>query len=161
MYIDFFIIYFLLYCLIYLQRVHMVSLEKTVPGNVIQDVKTVIFLMVCVILDVIRAGRETFVTKVIIMFKYTFYFFFWIYMKNEFKKHRPLYYRTFSKLSTWLFWGRKPIQNWWGPLAYTLLVFLSCRHINTFKCFQVSNCKDSRCETCAYIHSERTITFIN
>lgn len=111
MYIDFLIIYFLLYCLIYLQRVHMVSLEKTVLRNVIQYVKTVTFLMVCVILDAIRAGRETFVTKVIIMFKYTFYFFFWIYMKNEFKKHRPLYYRTFSKLSTWLFWGRKPIQK--------------------------------------------------
>lgn len=124
MYIDFFIIYFLLYCLIYLQRVHMVSLEKTVLRNVIQYVKTVIFLMVCVILDAIRAGRETFVTKVIIMFK-----FFWIYMKNKFKKHRPLYYRTFNKLSTWLFWGRKPMHNWWGPLAYTLLVFLSCRHI--------------------------------
>lgn len=41
-------------------------LDKTVLRNVIQVVKTAIFIMVCVILDVIRAGRETFVTKLAI-----------------------------------------------------------------------------------------------
>lgn len=59
---------FLVYIFIFLQRVHMGSLEKNVLRNVIQLVKIVIFLMAFVILDVIRAGRETFVTKVIILF---------------------------------------------------------------------------------------------
>lgn len=49
-----------------LQLVHMGFLEKTVLRNAIQHVQTVIYLMVCVILDVTQAGRETIVTKVII-----------------------------------------------------------------------------------------------
>lgn len=74
-------------------------LDKTVLRNVIQVVKTAIFIMVCVILDVIRAGRETFVTKVIKMIKYTFYFFFCINkLKN--KKKNSVFYTTFGNLST-------------------------------------------------------------